>query len=303
MRTAVRSKLAGARARAGGHALPRYRNVPALPPGDHLVVEVLGGLGNQMFQYAAGRAATLRTGAELVLDLSWFTTECNQDYGLDRFAIQAASLPASSGGTTTRLPVVRERGFHHQPGLWQVDGSAYLSGYWQSPRYFEEAADVLRTEFRTPSPLSLGAIVGRDVAPARAASVHVRRGDYVADPEAQAYHGTCSPAYYVRAMSLVRALAGADVEFFLFSDDPAWAARALGGPGVQVVSTPASAPHDDLVLMSQCRHHVLANSSFSWWGAWLGEPDGVTVAPRPWFLTPENNTKDLLPPGWLTIGA
>ncbi|MCW2571546.1 MAG: glycosyl transferase family 11, partial [Frankiales bacterium] len=218
------------------------------------------------------------------------------------FPIRAMVLDGTvrAAGETRRLPVVKERGFHFQPGLLTVAPSCYLEGYWQSERYFEVAAEDIRRDFRVePSP---DADPLRSTDPEKAVSVHVRRGDYVAEPEIRAYHGTCSLEYYARAMDLVRRLVPG-AKFLLFSDDPLWVEANLGGPDAVVVSEPGSAPHRDLLLMAQCRHHVLANSSFSWWGAWLSRPGGVTVAPRPWFLTPENNTKDLLPPAWLSVGG
>jgi hypothetical protein len=277
------------------------REVGGLPPGAVVVTGLVGGLGNQMFQYAAARAVTLRTGATLALDLSWFPTQSKQQFGLAAFPIRATVLDPTQPlpGETRRLPVVKERGFHFQPALLTAAPSCYLEGYWQSERYFEAVADDIRREFWIDPPPEVDLF--RPTDQQTAVSVHVRRGDYVAEPETRAYHGTCSLEYYARAMDLVRRLVPG-ARFFLFSDDPAWVQANLGGADTVVVSELHSPAHRDLLLMAQCRHHVLANSSFSWWGAWLSQPGGVTVAPRPWFLTPENNTKDLLPPAWLSIG-
>jgi hypothetical protein len=278
------------------------REVGGLPAGDVIVAGLFGGLGNQMFQYAAARAVALRTGATLALDLSWFPTQSKQDFGLAAFPISATLLDATqpTPGGSRRLPVVKERGFHFQPAVLTSAPSCYLEGYWQSERYFEAVADDIRRDFRLDPIPEAESLRNQDLD--RAVSVHVRRGDYVAEPETLAYHGICSLEYYARAMDLARRLVP-DARFFLFSDDPAWVEANLGGPDAVVVSEQDSPAHRDLLLMALCRHHVLANSSFSWWGAWLSRPGGVTVAPRPWFLAPENNTKDLLPPAWLSVGS
>jgi hypothetical protein len=276
--------------------------VGGLPAGEVVVAGLVGGLGNQMFQYAAARAVALRTGAALVLDLSWFPTQSKQDFGLDAFPISATVLEVeqTDSGDARRLPIVKERGFHFQPTLLTAAPSCYLEGYWQSERYFEVVADDVRRDFLIDPPPAAESLRNQDLD--RAVSVHVRRGDYVTEAETLAYHGVCSLEYYARAMDVARRLVPG-ARFFLFSDDPAWVAANLGGPDAVVVSEQDSPAHRDLLLMAQCRHHVLANSSFSWWGAWLSRPGGVTIAPRPWFLTAENNTKDLLPPAWLSLGS
>jgi hypothetical protein len=280
----------------GRTAPPAVREVAGLPDEPVVVVELVGGLGNQMFQYAVGRALALRRGVPLLLDLSWFPTQTKQAFGLDRFDLPAAVLEPGRAGRTRQLQVVREQGFHFQAHVLDAPPDVYLTGYWQSERYFADVADVLRRE--------LGSAAGvPQRPPVDGASVHVRRGDYVSEPETNAYHGTCSLAYYRRAMEIVHRLADGPVDFAVFSDDPQWAQEQLAGPGVQVVSGPGRTAHDDLLDMARYRHHVLANSSFSWWGAWLSAAEGTTVAPRPWFLTPDSNTKDLLPPAWLTVGG
>lgn len=278
--------------------VPTVKDLAGLPSGEVIVVLLVGGLGNQMFQYAAARALALRASATLVLDLSWFRTQSKQRFGLDEFAIDAVVLDEAAGNSATRrLPVLKERGFHFQPELVAGGVNCYLEGYWQSERYFADAREQIRADFLMPYLATPAGIAESE----RAVSVHVRRGDYVSEPETLAYHGTCSLEYYARAMDLLRRLVPG-ARFRVFSDDPGWAQDNLAGSDVNVISEPGSSPHADLSLMAQCRHHVLANSSFSWWGAWLSPAGGTTVAPRPWFLTPDNNTTDLLPPAWLTLG-
>ena len=132
---------------------------------------------------------------------------------------------------------------------------------------------------------------------ATAVSVHVRRGDYVSDPAAQSFHGTCSPEWYAAVMKEMVARVEAPA-FFIFSDDPQWARSNLPAYEGMHFIDPQSDRRDfeDMHLMSLCCHHIIANSSFSWWGAWLNpSPDKQVIAPARWFNQGHNDTQDLLP--------
>ena len=135
-------------------------------------------------------------------------------------------------------------------------------------------------------------------------SVHVRRGDFVSHTQISAFHGTCSPQYYQDAVSLLAEKVGAPLSLYIFSDDPAWVRENMQFPHetVYVDHNDASKNYIDMILMSSCKYHIIANSSFSWWGAWLdARPDKIVVAPRTWVRDPHINTKDLLPPSWIRI--
>ena len=136
-----------------------------------------------------------------------------------------------------------------------------------------------------------------------AVAVHVRRGDYVSEPSTHAVHGTCALDYYERAAQLIAAQSE-HPHFFVFTDDPAWA-RAhlqLPFPSTLVSETVGERDCEDLRLMSRCQHFIIANSSFSWWGAWLGShPGKVVVAPQRWFATDVHDTRDIVPPGWTRL--
>ena len=134
-------------------------------------------------------------------------------------------------------------------------------------------------------------------------ALHVRRGDYASNPETQRVHGFCSPDYYRRAIDTVAARV-ADPRVFVFSDDPEWAERhlVLDHPTTIVRNAAPNAELDDFRMLARCRHHIIANSSFSWWGAWLAShPTQVVVAPAPWFAVDTYDTRDLLPAGWLRL--
>lgn len=284
-----------------------------------IVTKLVGGLGNQMFQYAAGRALALRQGSELRVDRRSFVEYKVHAYGLDCFAAQvqdapAAMLPQVADGRIRRilrslapggrLPVVRERAFTFQPELLQQRGPAYLDGYWQSEKYFGDFADAIRKDFtvsRAPSPAN-AAWLAR-IRGSQSVSIHVRRGDYVTNAEANKFHGTCGIDYYERAVRALCARLDGSPEFFVFSDDPDWVRAHLDlGAHVHhyVTDNDAATNYEDLRLMSACRHHIIANSTFSWWGAWLNPSQGkIVIAPQRWFRAGDMDDRDLIPAHWV----
>jgi hypothetical protein len=293
-----------------------------------VVVSLSGGLGNQLFQYAMGRALARRRGARLVLDLAWFEQIKDSDgsvttprpYALAPFELgvttQCVGLDAAGGRLWERalrrllrrlprrrggMPVYTERDFTFDPAAFALKTPVWLDGYWQSPRYFEDAAAEIRVEVGTPRRLGTGSrALLEAIRGSEAICLHVRRGDYVTNPTAAAHHPLCGVEYY-RA-GLERASAGlASPHCFVFSDDPDWARANLGLslPATVVDVNGPEAPHEDLWLMSACRRFVIANSSLSWWGAWLStSADKVVVTPRQWFMAGGHDTRDLIPESW-----
>lgn len=248
----------------------------------------LGRVGNQMFQYAALVGAAERTGHGFGVD--------REAFDLPRgFAIAAGDLDAPPLGR------YRERQYHFDPGVLGVEDRTDLEGYFQSPRYFAHCPERVRTEYRF-----LPGIVARAESRLKAqrapdthlVAVHVRRGDYVANPD---YHPLCSAQYYLRAMARVRRLAGGPCRFLVVSDDRAWCRASMQGPDLTILE-PADV-FDDLCLMTLCDHVIMANSTLSWWGAWLGAPGRVIVAPEQWFGPGYAgiSTRDLYEAGWIRL--
>lgn len=201
----------------------------------------------------------------------------------------------------TRLVV--EPYFHYWPGIREVSHNAYLAGYWQSEKYLSDVSETIRADFTFRHPLSEqnAELAGR-IGQTMAVSLHVRRGDYVSDTKTNAAHGLCSLEYY-RAAVLHIAKHVERPKFFVFSDDIAWVKTNLkiDYPCRYVDHNLGAESYNDMRLMSLCRHHIIANSSFSWWGAWLNpRADKLVIAPRKWFAN-ESDTKDLLPIGWKTL--
>ena len=286
-----------------------------------VIVRLEGGLGNQLFQYAAGRSLALAAGRDLLLDTAAYRADPLRSYQLDHFAIAArplrrgdvpylklrrsrlgAILPRRS-----RVEIVREA-FPARVPVWPeapVDdaGTPYLIGYWQSERYFAAIADTIRREVRVnAAPEGRNARVLDEIAAGDAVAIHVRRGDYVSNPAATAYHGLCGLDYYQGA---IRRLCEsvAQPHFFVFSDDLDWVRANLDtGHPTTWVGHNADTPWEDLRLMAACRHFIVANSSFSWWGAWLGAwPGKQVIAPARWFQADHGGEGEIVPAEWLRM--
>lgn len=283
-----------------------------------VVVGLSGGLGNQMFQYAAGRSLALRLDVPLALDLTWFGGQQERQFALSPFRIQAVQhsrfswLPPRVQAAMSRIsrrfsprilgvPVLREPHFQYTSTFSGLSSSVYLEGYWQSERYFDDIRSQLMQDFNLciPLPPSCEDFLA-EIASSNSICVHVRRGDYLSNQEAAKVHGTCSPAYYEAGMAeLCQVLE--KPRCFIFSDDPAWVRTSLtfDCPTTVVDVNGPSNAHFDLALMAACRHFLIANSSLSWWGAWLSNySEKRVIAPARWFLTSKKDTADLIPASW-----
>jgi hypothetical protein len=286
-------------------------------------VRLQGGLGNQLFQYAAGRALALRHKTELLLDTST----------LQRFSRHVTPRPLelqlfnhvgrfSTAREARNFPWLhRLAPFSHWLSPWStyvekdvafnvsfksLQDQTYLVGYWQSFRYFEDIARQLMTEFEPVGALSAQSLrVAEQIDSSTSLALHVRRGDYVSLKSAASFHGALPQSYYEAA--LIRAGECLDApQIFVFSDDPEWCQSnlPLNGKATFITHNSGADAWQDLVLMGRCRHHVIANSSFSWWGAWIADQrwtasQRLVIAPSHWFSgRPEQNLGDRFPSHW-----
>jgi hypothetical protein len=282
-----------------------------------IAVRLIGGLGNQMFQYAAGRALAERLGTELLLDTRDFEHYTLHSYGLCRFAI---TKQVANSAQLSRWPswirrgsrLLRRIGIHTRwfneiqfeyDSAWEsIPDGTLIDGYFQSQRYFAGTAESIRREFVPVAPLSQQnanyAKLARDC---DSVMIHVRRGDYVTNLNTLKFHGVCSIAYYEASINYIRERL-VNPRFFVFSNDMAWAQEnlKLGDDAVFVTGNDTS-PEIDIHLMAQCRHYIIANSTFSWWGAWLNfSKEKIVIAPECWFAS-LTNTRDLIPQEWVRI--
>lgn len=286
-----------------------------------VIVKITGGLGNQLFQYATGKALANKLSCELVLDLSFYPTQTLRKYELDKFNINARiatdkEIFLAGGGndffskTLKKLgltPVVFPKYVKELESIKYVEkvdlcqSGTYLDGYWQNPLYFSQNKVELTREFLPRAPLSPSALAWKDhiSQASNSVSLHVRRGDYVENAHTNNVHGTCSLEYYQHAIEKIRSEVHNPV-FFVFSDDIEWCKVNLSSLAeVEFVDNTTSAI-DDLMLMRHCKHSIIANSTFSWWGAWL-KLDGLVIAPINWFSDSSRSTQSLFPISWLKV--
>jgi len=296
-----------------------------------VITQIHSGLGNQMFQYAAGISLAYHLKVQCKLDITWYetssTAQTPADFQLSVFPeiqnliatkseIDSLICP-SSIGIWNRLkhklnrskPVHRkwafeEPHFHFYSKFFDAKSPVLITGYWQSEQYFLPIADNVRDVFSLEFlPGSSNFLLAEQISKVQAVSIHVRRGDMVNNPEVAAKHGSCNLDYYKRAMAIIEQEIENPV-YFVFSDDLAWCRENLiSNCSMEFVSgnTGTNAIWD-IQLMRKCKHHIIANSSFSWWGAWLNpSSEKIVLAPKRWFNHAEHNTKDLLPKSWRSI--
>lgn len=282
-----------------------------------IATRLIGGLGNQMFQYAAARALADRLGVELVLDIRAFTTYKLHAFGLGRFSLRGR---LATPDELTRWPLWMSRPcrlaqrleivtrWYSEPSFgydraWpSLKDGLILNGYFQSENYFAEIADSLLRDFIPLAPLTTeNAEVARLARNSESVAIHVRRGDYVTNPNTLLTHGVCSSDYYEKAVALMHERL-ARPRFFVFTNDMDWARENLTlGDDAVFVSGNENSPEVDIHLMAQCRHYIIANSTFSWWGAWLNPGrDKLVVAPERWFAN-GLVADDLVPDDWLRL--
>lgn len=293
-----------------------------------IIANLLGGLGNQMFQAACGRALSLRTGQPLKLAVDQFDT-----YGLHHgyqiakvFCWQpelarAADLRELIGWQSHPFvrkvlgrPAMRawsgrawanEPHLHFWPAMESMTGPRYLHGYWQSERYFADCASQIRADFSfmlEPDAADMAILEQMQAAPS--VSLHVRRGDYLQAKNAGLY-AHLGIDYYRRALEHVRQRVPG-LRCFAFSDDPSWVLEHLAPhaqPLVVVSHNSGVRGARDMRLMAAAAHHIVANSTFSWWGAWLNpSPSKIVVAPRHWYADEaRRSSRDLIPPAWVRL--
>ena len=290
-----------------------------------VIVHLVGGLGNQMFQYAAGRALAHRNRTQLKLDVSAFEQDPLRSYRLHCLNVVASIATTDEVVRLTKrgrglwkrilrrieryLPtckrsVFADRSDRFDPDILRVRGSVYLAGYWQSEKYFKDIEPIIRQDFTirdAPDPENQK--LAHTIANTNSVSLHVRRGDYVSNPRILHKFGVCSLDYYRSAVARIAEEVD-DLHFFIFSDDIRWARDHLRWqyPMTFVAHNGVDKDYEDLRLMSLCRHHVTANSTFSWWGAWLcANPAKIVIAPKRWFKEPGRDTRDLIPDWWHRI--
>lgn len=287
-----------------------------------IVVRLKGGMGNQLFQYALGRALSLRNNTTLGLDTSFFENPGLpvRVYDLDLFAISVKILSRKEIPILRRsygkgligrmiakirtrvLPSVgTEKGFAFNEKIFTAGPNLYLDGYWQTPKYFEDYKEVIQKDLTITAPLSSEIItLQQEIQNCISVCIHVRRADYVGN----AMHDVVTPEYYTKALAVLKEKTTIE-HLYVFSDDIVWCKDTLRFEvpttfvGDEYAGVRASG---HFALMQSCKHFIIPNSSFSWWTAWLGTyPEKVVIAPVQWFGDASIDTSDRTPKEWIRI--
>lgn len=292
-----------------------------------IIVALFGGLGNQMFQYACGKSVAKSLGVELQLDLSYFenknTGVTSRDYELGVFCVN--ELAASVDHVRTFVPylwqcdkwrlalyklirLVNGKSYYYEknkfcfdPSVFAVSDNTYLYGYFQAEDYFQELRNDLLKAFTLRGQLDVfnQSFIER-INSGNSVSLHVRRGDYLGSP-----FTLLDMDYYRKSIELIKGRVENPV-FYVFSNDLDWVVENFDFDIelVLVNHNVGEKSYLDLVLMSCCKHNIIANSSFSWWGAWLNQnEDKIVIAPSRWIHDTDyaSTTDALFPKGWIKI--
>lgn len=278
------------------------------------------GLGNQLFQYAAGRCLAEKRNTTLMLDTFSFKSNALRKYALNNFNINVRICDETDHfmvrakyalkNLFDQVHAFENKWVYQQKGLnfdkcfLNLPNGSCIEGYWQNEKYFKDIENIIRVEFLVVSkPCDLNASFLDKIKSSNSVSLHVRRGDYVHSKEASAVHGVCGLNYYIKAVNYIKEHI-TNPHFFVFSDDIPWAKGNLTLTGNQVdyIDHNGNLDHEDLRLMYNCKHNIIANSSFSWWGAWLNNnPAKIIIAPSKWFNDPARNSNDIVPENWVKI--
>ena len=283
-----------------------------------IIIQLTGGLGNQLFRYSAAKAVAIRKNQPLLLDLT-YNDIIGKPTALQNFIL--TEKPADkhiltryyNRGFATKvfqrlLPrkhrdIYKERFFHYDNAIFNINDDVLLKGLFQSERYFLSESEAIRSALRIKeSVIKDVEPLGRHLASNNSVSVHVRRGDYLS-AEGLRVLGLQNQDYYLKSARFVEQQVG-KIEIYYFTDDVEWVETQLVPvmPGTIISKRANARTIEDFYLMSKCRHHIIANSSFSWWAAWLNNnPDKKVIAPRQWFNEGPKDTQDLIPGGWTVL--
>jgi len=287
----------------------------------------MGGLGNQMFQYAFGKRLSVLRNTSLKLDLSFLEDKTlnNIIRGYELGIFNFGNIIATEQDLSTfkkvqksrfwsaihnKLPflmpyyTINERTHSFTPSMLESPRNSFVGGFWQTEKYFSAISEIIRKDFSfTPLQDDANKILADKITSCNSVSMHVRRGDYVSNPETTKFHGTCGLEYYKAAVKLISDKVS-NCKLFVFSDDIDWVKQNLVTeiPMEYINHNIGEKAYIDMQLMSLCKYNIIANSSFSWWAAWLNaNKDKIVIAPQKWFNDSSVDTKDVIPENWIKL--
>jgi hypothetical protein len=294
-----------------------------------IMVSITCGLGNQLFQYSLGRRLSLDRGVPLKLELSWYENKKGYrprwPYRLSLYSIVAEPADRNDVDQITgkghnkssalfykflqrcmpyyRRHYIREQFQGFDQNILKVPNDAYLDGFWQSDKYFLPIAEIIRNDLSLKDPPDPhNADFAALMSSCNSISLHIRRGDRATIPEETAIHGLCSLEYYQTAINYIIELIE-NPRLFVFSDDIPWVKEYLMTiiPTTYIDHNGVDKNYMDLWLMSQCNHHIIANSSFSWWGAWIRDNPGKIVVTPKRFFNIDMKFVNPVPDNWIQL--
>lgn len=250
-----------------------------------IISKLTGGLGNQLFQYAKGRSEATKNRTSLALDISWYKGRIDRSYYLNNFNITAK--------IASKLEIIIYKYFNKKN---------YIVGDWQSEKYFNDISDLIKKEFVLKNQIDKAHDeLIQQIKSTDSISIHLRGGDYVVGKKSS-FHGICSPEYYSKSISYIIKNVKFP-HFFIFTDDINWAKKHIKFPEpYTLVSNSKNKPYEEIIFMSKCKHNIIANSTFSWWSAWLNNnPTKIVIAPKRWFANDKIDSSDIIPLSWIKM--
>jgi len=275
-------------------------------------IKIQGGLGNQMFQYAYAKALEAR-GYGVMIDSSiYHHYKLHGGFQLDKYAIDLPIINQKRNIFLHKIKaklgwknrnVFKEKSLLYDENFFIPKDGVIIEGYFQSEKYFMDIRQLLLEQFTLKKSLSTyGEEIAKLIRENNSCSVHIRRGDYVQNESTQAIHGSCDLDYYARAIAYMET-GHKNIKYYIFSDDVTWVKEHLPINNAHYIeSEKERIPHEDIYLMSLCQHNIIANSSFSWWGAWLNQyVNKQVIAPKRWFLDEVmyQQSQDIVPVDWM----
>jgi hypothetical protein len=264
------------------------------------LVKISGGLGNQMFQYAlAFSIQMMNKNQKVLLHTNWYDNISHRKYMLNNFNISLQTIKSKKN----TYKVYKEKYNFFHASVFSIEDNVLLKGYWQNENYFIEYRNLLLKEFTLKNKLSKEAyIYNKIIKDNESISIHIRRKDYVKNKATNKIHGVCKISYYMQAINFFKKKIK-NPYFFIFSDDLKWAKQNFNNvKNVFFLNYNRNIEdYEELILMSNCKHNIIANSTFSWWGAWLNKNnDKIVIAPKKWFKT-DKYIENVIPSTWIKM--
>ena len=303
-----------------------------------IILNLRAGLGNQMFQYAYAKALAVKSGCDLKINLWWYNNQPKKDtfryYGLNHFNVTSEALLIEDNRSKTQKIIekvfkkikrilFKESDYVYYPHLAKATTSKLkvVEGYWNTEKYFIDIKDIIKKEFTLKEELGIEATNAREEINAAEKNAEipvlilVRRGDYITNQFANAFHGALGTDYFKVAVNEIKNIIGerfSKIRFFIACEDIDWVRRnitqeILHDRPFTCISRPGIKDYEEQYLMSLCHHFILSNSTFCWWSAWLSDAaekvgtKKIVIGPKRWVANPKVDTRDVMPEDWIRI--